>query len=238
MTTLYIVEDMAMSRLALHEMSEDNEFCVAGSSATGEKALLEIEQLLPDLILIDINLAGHMSGITLARLIRARTRCKIIFLTAYGDDDTLKKVMKVEPEGYIMKPYNMPTVVTAIKIALTLKRPQIKGHDQKNNYSIAVSTGATTYKINNNSLRLISTCEGILYLHTKDQVIEIRSSLKRFLERYPDFNLVQVHQSYAVNPKCISSISRTCIKVEAFEVPIGRTYFPKIDGLRKFRIQN
>jgi CheY-like chemotaxis protein len=47
----------------------------------------------PDLILMDIQLAGKMNGIVAAENIRVRTRIPVIYLTAYSDDPYVQKVL-------------------------------------------------------------------------------------------------------------------------------------------------
>ena len=118
-TTVYVVEDMAISRIGLEAMLVKNNYEIAGSSAKAETAWDEIQGLAIDIILLDINLAGQKNGIWLAQQIRKYLKIPIVFLTAYGDQKTLKEVLDIKPEGYLMKPYQEPTLMTTIAIALT-----------------------------------------------------------------------------------------------------------------------
>jgi len=56
-TKVYIVEDMAVSRMALENLLLDNDFEVCGSAASAEKALRQILEQPVDLVLVDIHLA-------------------------------------------------------------------------------------------------------------------------------------------------------------------------------------
>ena len=64
MLKIYIVEDMTITRAALEDTILNNGFALAGSAATAEKAWQDIQDTVnPDLILLDINLAGEKDGI-------------------------------------------------------------------------------------------------------------------------------------------------------------------------------
>ena len=115
---IYIVEDVAISRMSLETMLLENEYEVVGSAASAETAWKEIQSLPVDLILLDINLSGEKNGVWLAQQIRKNLNISIVYLTAFGDQQTLKEVLETKPNGYLMKPYQEPTLLTTIDIAL------------------------------------------------------------------------------------------------------------------------
>ncbi len=88
-----------------------------GNCASGEQALDLAEQLRPDLVLMDIYLAGAMDGIATAREIRRRFRVPVVFLTAYSEDATLQRAKLTEPFGYILKPFEDRELKTVIEMA-------------------------------------------------------------------------------------------------------------------------
>jgi len=63
------------------------------------------ESKKPDLILMDVGLAGSLDGIETARLIQQRFSVSLIFLTGHPYANTLERMREVEPEGYIVKPF-------------------------------------------------------------------------------------------------------------------------------------
>ena len=79
-----------------------DKFVMAGS---GEDAVKLAHTTKPDLVFMDINMPGKMDGIAAAREIKAHMNSKIIFLTAYSDQEILVRARDVHPEGYIVKPY-------------------------------------------------------------------------------------------------------------------------------------
>ena len=71
----------------------------------GEQAIVLAEQLRPDLVLMDIQLAGEMEGIAAAQAIRERFAIPVVFLTAFAGDTILERAKVTEPFGYIIKPF-------------------------------------------------------------------------------------------------------------------------------------
>jgi DNA-binding NarL/FixJ family response regulator len=75
----------------------------------------------PDLIMLDINLEGEMSGIDLARIIDKEYGIPFIYLTSYADDDTINKAADTFPASYLVKPFKEQDLAPAVKIALMRK---------------------------------------------------------------------------------------------------------------------
>ncbi len=89
----------------------------ATSCASGEQAIALSEQLQPDLVLMDIQLAGEIDGITTSQEIRQRFRIPVVFLTAYSEDTTLQRAKLTEPYGYILKPFEDRELKIVIEMA-------------------------------------------------------------------------------------------------------------------------
>jgi PAS domain S-box-containing protein len=85
---------------------------------TGEDAIQKAAELHPDLILMDIMLVGPMSGIEAAAKIKETLDIPIIYLTAHADTETIAKAKITEPFGYLPKPCNVVTMMSAIEMAL------------------------------------------------------------------------------------------------------------------------
>jgi putative two-component system response regulator len=86
--------------------------------ASGEEAIEAVKKTKPDLVLMDIVLKGKTDGIEAAEVIRHRYGTPLVFLTAYADDEILRRVKHIEPFGYILKPFQEKELYSAIEIAL------------------------------------------------------------------------------------------------------------------------
>ncbi|MCM8611427.1 ATP-binding protein [Accumulibacter sp.] len=85
---------------------------------SGERALELSERLRPDLVLMDIHLAGAMDGVAAAQEIRRRFGIPVVFLTAYSEDGTLERAKQAEPSGYILKPFDDRELKVVVDMAL------------------------------------------------------------------------------------------------------------------------
>ncbi|HEV7553936.1 MAG TPA: response regulator, partial [Kofleriaceae bacterium] len=91
---------------------------VVATVATGEDAVVQAAGLAPDIVLMDIRLAGYMDGIQAAALIKQHRDVPVVFLTAHSDDETLTRAVATGPLGYIVKPFREPDLRCAIELAL------------------------------------------------------------------------------------------------------------------------
>ena len=115
---ILLVEDEIIIASSIQKWLEDINYTVTGIAPSAEKAMMLIEQQIPDLILMDIMLQGDMDGIDLADKIHEKYSVPIIFLTAYSDENTLERARISGPYGYLLKPVNQKDLSIAIENAL------------------------------------------------------------------------------------------------------------------------
>ncbi|NLJ46685.1 MAG: response regulator [Treponema sp.] len=115
---IVIVEDEFIVALDIQRYLERNGYSVRGILPSGEEFLERVEELDPDLVLMDIKLQGKLDGVeTAARLADIRA-VPVILLTAYADETTLSRAKITQPFGYLLKPFNEQELRTSIEIAL------------------------------------------------------------------------------------------------------------------------
>lgn len=119
---ILVVEDESIIALHLEETLSDLGYRVAGSLRTGEEAIQHAGELAPDLILMDIHLAGAIDGIRAADVIRERVDVPIVFLTAHSDAGMIDRAKRGSPYGYLVKPVSARELAAAIEIALERHR--------------------------------------------------------------------------------------------------------------------
>jgi CheY-like chemotaxis protein len=91
---------------------------VVGCENTAENAIHSAGELHPDIVLMDIELAGKMDGIQAADTIRKKYHIPVIYITAICDTKTLERVGASIPYGFILKPFKEEELHTVIEIAL------------------------------------------------------------------------------------------------------------------------
>lgn len=84
---------------------------------SGEQALALCEQVPPDLAILDMRMTG-MTGLETAHFLRQRTRVPYLFLTAYGDAETVKEAVAEGALGYLVKPVDVGQLIPAVEAAL------------------------------------------------------------------------------------------------------------------------
>jgi len=104
--TILVVEDEGLIALHMTEVLEKAGYRVSDPAYSGEMALRALETSpVPDLILMDIGLAGTLDGIETARQIRKRFSIPLIFVTAYTSERMLERIREVAPDGVLNKPF-------------------------------------------------------------------------------------------------------------------------------------
>ncbi len=115
---ILIVEDDGIICANLEDMLVAAGYGVLSAVPSGEAALSLLCARKPDLVLIDIKLAGKLDGIEVAHYIRKVADVPVIYLTAYADDILIKRARETLPYSYLVKPVKERELIATIEIAL------------------------------------------------------------------------------------------------------------------------
>lgn len=115
---IMVVEDEGIVALSIRRSLERMGYKVIATVPTGEEAVLKAETEHLDLVLMDIRLKGDMLGTEAASEIKKRVDVPVIYLTAYSDEETLRKAKVAEPFGYLVKPYSDRELHAAVEMAI------------------------------------------------------------------------------------------------------------------------
>ena len=114
-----IVEDEKIVALDLKRRIEQLGHSVLAAYQNGEELLRRLDEMFPDIIMMDINLNGELDGIETAEIINKRRDIAIIFLTAFSDDVTVNRAKESMPYGYLLKPFDFKDLRINLEIAYT-----------------------------------------------------------------------------------------------------------------------
>ena len=131
---IFIVEDELVFAEDLKETLERRGYRVCGNVSSAEEALRTIPETAPDLILVDIVLAGTMNGIELADALNAVTDIPVIYLTSNIEEDTIANAKCTHPYGYIPKPFDERVLFSTIEIALFKHQADKQIRESENRY--------------------------------------------------------------------------------------------------------
>jgi CheY-like chemotaxis protein len=115
---ILVVEDEAITVSALKRELASLGYEVAGIASAADQALKAVELQKPDLVLMDITLAGGVNGIVAAVAIRGTFHVPVVFLTAHADNRTMDRAVGAGAFGYVLKPFNAAGLKAAIETAL------------------------------------------------------------------------------------------------------------------------
>lgn len=124
-TKVLVVEDEAITALNIKMDLEDLGYEVPEPVDNGPEAIEKSDEIYPDIVLMDINLKGSMTGIEAAKEI-SEMGIPIIFLTANTDDATAFEALKTAPYGYLSKPYTVKDLELTIGMVLRKHEEDVK----------------------------------------------------------------------------------------------------------------
>ena len=121
-----VVEDENIVGIDLKRTLKKLNYQVIDVLRTGEDAVREARDKKPDIILMDIMLGGKINGIEAIKEIKEEIDIPVIYLTAYGDEQTIQNAKFTNPYGYILKPFDERTLHSSIEMALFKHETNLK----------------------------------------------------------------------------------------------------------------
>lgn len=232
-----IVEDESIVAKDIQHSLKKLGYNVLGICSTGEDAIKSVEELGPDIVLMDIMLKGSMNGIEAAAKIRETNNIPVIFLTAYADENTLSKAKVSEPFGYIIKPFKEIDLHTSIEMAIYKHE---KEHDLKKErdflYSIVenkefkdilfVKSNSKLVKVKTSDIFYVEALKDYVVVNTATTRYTIHSTMKDIEKKLPASDFVRVHRSFIVRIDKIVAIEQPNLILEDDKklIPLGGSY--------------
>ncbi len=120
---ILIVDDVPKNLQVLGNILGADQYLIT-PAMSGEQALARVEQLMPDLILLDVMMPG-IDGFETCRQIKANPRTNdipIIFLTAKTETVDVVKGFKVGAVDYVLKPFQAEELLTRVETQISLRK--------------------------------------------------------------------------------------------------------------------
>jgi DNA-binding NarL/FixJ family response regulator len=114
--TVLIVDDQPMVRRGLQAFLEcEEDICVVGEATDGREAIQKVQELLPDVVLMDL-VMKDMDGISATRAItQVSPNCRVLVLTNYDEDEKVYHSIKAGAMGYLLKDVPAEDLLRAIR---------------------------------------------------------------------------------------------------------------------------
>lgn len=112
-----LVEDEAMNVLLMKKILRHIGYDDVHAFSSGEKALAAYPSLLPDVVLMDIQLAGAMDGIETTVSLKQILDRPVIYTTGYGDLETRERAARSGASAFLLKPISQDLLREAMSAA-------------------------------------------------------------------------------------------------------------------------
>jgi DNA-binding LytR/AlgR family response regulator len=234
---ILVVEDEAIVAKDIEVCLKKIGYEVIGTFSKGEKVIPAIEKDKPDLVLMDIMLAGEMTGIDVSTKIKEKYDIPVVFLTAYADEKTISKAKVTEPYGYVIKPFKEIDLRTSIEMALYkfkkekeklagIEVSKINAGSPLSKEFIYVKSNSKLVKVQNDHILFVEALKDYVIIHTAEDKYTIHSTMKDIEKKLPEESFMRVHRSYILNLKKIKSIESALVILEDSDkkIPIGGSY--------------
>jgi AmiR/NasT family two-component response regulator len=112
-----IAEDEAIIRLDLKETLEEEGYEVVGETGRGDEAVQLVNDLSPDIAILDIKMPG-MDGLEAAKAITGERKAAVLILTAFSQRDLIEQARDAGALAYLVKPFQKSELLPAVEVAL------------------------------------------------------------------------------------------------------------------------
>ncbi len=233
---ILVVEDNLSLALELEMLVKEMGYNVIGRVDNSAEALEMIFSKSPDLILMDIDIKGNLSGVQIADKIR-HLNIPVIFITGNNTQAHYDEAAKTNNIGFLIKPVNKFTLLSTIntffkKLSLAEQKSDTESEmvlDEKEEIFplkdfLFFKKRGLLHKISIPDILYVSADDN--YTVTVTEKGEFLSALRLFEieEILNDYSFIKTHRSYLINIDKIDSIDsgKSIINIGSKEIPISR----------------
>ncbi|MFZ9047158.1 MAG: LytR/AlgR family response regulator transcription factor, partial [Cyclobacteriaceae bacterium] len=178
----------------------------------GASAGLHISQY--DAAFIDIQISGKPEGFKFAQYCGERS-VPIVFLTSFGDEETIESAIDYGPVAYLNKPFKESEINALVKMLEKRKRDDF----------VVLLDGKKEIRLKLDDIVYLEANTPYVNIHLKSGNISVRSSIVKLIDKLSDQMRIQrIHKAYAVAESKIESKAPTYIVVNGVKLPFSKKY--------------
>jgi two-component system response regulator LytT len=239
MLSAYIVDDEPLARDELiYLLVRSRKVNIVGESDCIEEAILDISELKPDLVFLDIELAGE-NGLSLAKQLEAMELAPaIVFATAY--DEHALQAFQLNAVDYILKPFDEKRIQKTLNKIRRIQCIGAKKHaastatltDQ--NGKIAIPVDEKIILLTYPEIVYVESSEGKCTVKTVMQTFKVSEPLVVLEQKLKPAPFIRVHRSFIVNVDHIIEIepwfnsTYNLLMKDGSKVPVSRKYVKEL----------
>ncbi|RMD98814.1 MAG: DNA-binding response regulator [Bacteroidetes bacterium] len=224
-----VVEDNLSFALELSMMLEDIGYNVIGHVDNAAEALELILSKMPDIILMDHDIKGEMTGIELGNKIR-HLDIPILYITSFGNEEHYEEAKKSNMIGYLVKPIQKYSLRSALE--LSMQNALLRSSDKDENEEqfllkehVFVKKKGVYHKVPIASIAYVSSNDNYSEITTdKGQTFVVRFPLSKMEEMLPSNDFMRIHRQYIICMQKIESVNLQdgVLMMLGKEIPISR----------------
>jgi len=175
-----------------------------------------------DLIIIDINMPD-LSGLQFLKSLSSQPL--VIFTTAYSEFAV--ESFEFNVVDYLLKPIKFDRFVKAVNKAIDrYKHGESKSVNIKNRNEdlILIKSGSKIHQVKSIDILYIESYGNYVKIYTKKEKLVSLLNMKQALEMLPAEQFAQIHKSYIVSLKHLTSIQNYQVKISDIVIPIGKVF--------------
>jgi two-component system response regulator LytT len=222
-----VVEDDKKTSERIVELLKGLNYIVPQVAINYDEALAMIENEMPDLLLLDINLPGIKDGIDIAQAVNLKYVIPFIFLTTNTDLLTIDRAKETSPAGYLIKPVNADDLYASIEIGVHKYRNQESPNTKKSN-TIFIKDNQSYLKIKVNDILFLESNHVYVIVHTRTKKILVRSGLKEYYKQFDDSVFLRNHRSFIINKNHVESFDQNSVLIGGNTLPMGKQHYKAI----------
>ncbi|HEY4111576.1 response regulator transcription factor [Puia sp.] len=126
MVRILIIEDEIIIARFIEQQLRVNFNCETRVAVSREEAGIAMAEMLPHLLLCDIQMEDDLSGIDLVTQLRRRYAFEVIFITSYQTHAIIEKAAATHPANYLIKPIDDDQLFAGVHLVIS----RLSGEDQ------------------------------------------------------------------------------------------------------------
>jgi two-component system, LytTR family, response regulator LytT len=222
---ILIAEDIRNVSVDIRYVLEGLGYDVVKIVGSAEDALRSAEEELPDLVLMDTDSGGSLSGIEAATMLFDLHGVPVVFLSGGVPSDLSRAVAASEAYGIVMKPFRPETLHAAIEIALN--KHSGPGRPQPTHTGcLFVRAEYRHNRIDFDKILYVEALKDYVVIHMLNGTITTHTTIKGIEEALPPYDFVRIHRSYIVRVDKIHSVKYPDLMIEGKMkvLPVGGHY--------------
>ncbi len=199
-----------------------------GFANEGFDAINKINELQPDVILLDMMLHGAQSGTAIAAYINKEIKKPFIYITSVIDEAVIEQGLHTNPVAYLTKPINEGDLKAAlIKVKTLVAVPD--AYDVNDTpEQLLIRIGRNLLPVNKTNILFIETGEkNYCKIHVAENTqYTVKKSLTGLMDLLNSKLFYRVHKEYVINLNAVSKIDEAAqlVYINKYSIPVGSNY--------------